>query len=177
MKNIKKINAILWIMNIIKEMKKYYEAQIDAATTTKAKAKLAEQYNKYVTDVLAPYVKKYGASIITDGYYNNDYLSNALADYIIIPADEYYSGKSPRSNYLKDLFHVGYRDKTALPSDKEVVAGYTKASEEMHKGYAASASSVLDTLIDAIKKGRLYASDADYSKIVRMKALLNAKSK
>jgi hypothetical protein len=158
-------------------MKKYYEAQIDAATNTTTKANLAKQYNKYVTDVLAPYVDKYGASIITDGYYNNDYLSNALAEYVIIPADKYYRGKTPRANYLKDLFHVGYNDKSALPSDKEVIAAYTKASKAMHEGYAASATSMLDTLLDAIKKGRMYASDADYSKIVRMKALLNAKSK
>lgn len=158
------------------EMKKYYEAQIDAAGSTKQKAKLAKTYNDYVTDALAPYIKKYGEGIIADGYYNNEYLANALAEYIIIPADEYYSGKTPRASYLKDLFHVGYRDGTKLPSDKEVIAGYEQARREMQKGYSASSASILDSLIEAIKKGRLYVSDRDYSKIVKMKAYLSSKS-
>ena len=159
-----------------KEMKTYYEAQINAASSTKQKAKLADQYNTYVTDALAPYVDKYGNGIIADGYYNNEYLSNALADYIIIPADKYYSGKSPRANYLKDLFGVGYRDKSNLPSDKEVIAGYEQARKEMQKGYVASSIATLDGVIDAIKRGRLYVSDGDYSRIVKMKAYLSSKS-
>lgn len=160
-----------------KEMKAYYEAQIDAASSTKSKAKLAKQYNRYVTDALAPFVEKYGAAIISDGKYNGEYLSNALADYIIIPADQYYSGKNPKSNYLKDLFHVGYHDKSALPSDNEVIEAYALAKKQMYAGYTASAIAILDTAIDAIKRGRMYVSDSDYSKLIRMKALLSARSK
>jgi len=160
-----------------KEMKEYYEAQIEATTSTKQKVKLAEQYNKYVTDALAPYVAKYGASIISDGYYNHDYLSNALAEYIIIPADKHYTGKTPRASYLKDLFGVGYRNKSNLPSDDEVVEAYTQAVKQMHAGYSASSVAILDKIIDAVKRGRLYASDADYSKIIKMKALQSARSK
>lgn len=160
-----------------KEMKSYYESQIEAASSTKQKAKLANQYNKYVTDALAPYVSKYGAGIIADGYYNHDYLSNALAEYIIIPADKYYTGKTPRASYLKDLFGVGYRNKSNLPSDDEVIEGYAQARKQMVEGYSASSAAILDRVIDAIKRGRLYVSDSDYSKIVRMRALLNARSK
>ena len=158
------------------EMKKYYEAQIDAAGSTKQKAKLAKQYNDYVTDALAPYIKKYGEGIIADGYYNNEYLSNALAEYIIIPADEYYSGKTPRANYLKDLFGVGYRNTKNIPSDKEVIEGYEAARRQMQKGFVASSIAILDRMINDIKRGRVYASDRDYSNLVRMKAYLNSKS-
>lgn len=159
-----------------KEMKAYYEAQIAAATTTNQKAKLAKQYNTYVTDALAPYVEKYGAAIVADGYYNGDYLSNWLSEYVIIPADKNYGGKSPHANYVKDLFHVGYRDSSALPSDSEVIEGYSQAKKQLVKGYNASASAMLDKLINAIKSGRVYASDTDYSKIVRMKALVSVRS-
>lgn len=162
--------------NNFKELKAYYEARIDAATNKKTKAKLADQYNTYVTDALAPLVNKYGAGIISDGYYNNNYLSNYLAEYIIIPADKSYGGKSPRANYLKDLFHVGYRDFSKEPSDKEVLEGYAQARKQMVAGYTASAIAVLDRTIDAIKKGQLHVTDIDYSKIIRMKALLSARS-
>lgn len=160
-----------------KEMKKYYEAEIEAATTAKAKAKIANQYNNYLTDKLAPYVQKYGAAIFSDSKYNGKYLSNELAEYVIIPADKYYRGKSPQASYLRDLFHVGYNDKSALPSDDEVIEGYAQARTQMVKGASASSAAILDQIIDAIKKGRLYATDSDYSKIVRMKALLSARSK
>lgn len=160
-----------------KEMKAYYEAQIDASTNKKTKVKLANQYNKYVTDALAPLVAKYGAGIIEDGYYNNNYLSNHLAEYIIIPADQYYTGKSPRASYLRDLFGVGYKNSSNEPSDKEVIEGYAKARKQMIAGNSASAIAALDRTIEAIKKGQLHVTDSDYSKIIRMKALLSARSK
>ena len=171
------VNGKIGEFDNFKEMKAYYESQIDAATTKKAKAKLANQYNTYLTDALAPLVKKYGAGIIGDGYYNNDYLSNHLADYVIIPADKYYVGKSPRASYLRDLFGVGYKDFSNEPSDEEVIEGYNNAFKQMQKGNSASAVTALDRTIDAIKKGQLHVTDSDYNKIIRMRALLSARSK
>lgn len=162
-----------------KEMKSYYEAQINAAGTTKQKAALADAYNKYVTDVLAPYVDAetgYGAAILTDGYYQGQNLAETLSDYIILPANKYYRGKSPRASYLKDLFGVGYRDKHNLPSDDEIIELFSGARAQAQKGATASALSMLDRAIEMVKKGGSYASDADYSKIVRLKALLGARS-
>lgn len=160
-----------------KEMKQYYEAQIEAATTTKQKAKLADKYNDILTDAITPYVNKYGAAILSDGYYNNQNLANSIAEYVILPADKYYYGKTPRASYLRDLFHVGYRDNSAMPSDKEVYEKYTSAMAKIHEGASASAAAMLDRLITDYKAGRLYISDYDYSRIIRMKAQLNARSK
>lgn len=171
----KKLESPVGEFKNFKEMKTYYEAQIDAASTTKQKAKLANQYNTYVTDALAPYVNEYGAAIINDGYYQGKGLANMLADYIILPADKYYRGKTPRASYLKDLFGVGYKDSHNLPSDEEVIEMFSNARNQIRKGATASATSILDRTIEQIKKGRLYASDLDYSKIVRLKALLGAK--
>ena len=160
-----------------KEMKQYYEAQIEAASTTKQKAKLADKYNSILTEAIAPYVHKYGAAILSDGYYNNQNLANSIAEYVILPADQYYYGKTPRASYLRDLFHVGYRDNSALPSDKEVYEKYTKALTKVHEGASATAAAMLDRLIRDYKDGRIYISDYDYSRIIRMKAQLNARSK
>lgn len=172
-----KLNSKVGEFDNFKEMKSYYEAEINAATTTKAKAKIANQYNKYVQDVIAPYVEKYGAAIVADGYYNGDYLANSIADFIILPADQYYRGKTPRASYLKDLFGVGYNNKENLPSDAEVIEGYTKALTEANKGNSASAASMLDRVIRDIKANRIYCDDKTYNKIVRLKALLSARSK
>jgi hypothetical protein len=160
-----------------KEMKEYYEAQIEAASTTKQKAKLANKYNDILTEAIAPYVNKYGAAILSDGYYNNQNLANSIAEYVILPADQYYYGKTPRASYLRDLFHVGYRDNSALPSDKEVYEKYTGALKKVHEGASATAAAMLDRLIRDYKDGRIYISDYDYSRIIRMKAQLNARSK
>ena len=160
-----------------KEMKEYYEAQIEAASTTKQKAKLANKYNDILTEAIAPYVHKYGAAILSDGYYNNQNLANSIAEYVILPADQYYYGKTPRASYLRDLFHVGYRDNSALPSDKEVYEKYTGALKKVHEGASATAAAMLDRLIRDYKDGRIYISDYDYSRIIRMKAQLNARSK
>lgn len=163
--------------NNFKEMKQYYEAQIEAATTTKQKAKLADKYNDILTEAIAPYVNKYGAAILSDGYYNNQNLANSIAEYVILPADQYYYGKTPRASYLRDLFHVGYRDNSAMPSDKEVYEKYTGAVAKIHQGASATAAAMLDRLLRDSKAGRIYISEYDYSRILRMKAQLNARSK
>ena len=159
-----------------KEMKAYYEAQIEAASTTKQKAKLADKYNDILKDAISPYIEEYGAAILADGYYNNQNLANSIAEYVILPADEYYYGKTPRASYLRDQFGVGYRNKDNLPSDKEVYEKYTNALKRVHEGASASASAMLDRLIRDYKNGRTYISGSDYSKIVRLKAQLNARS-
>lgn len=160
-----------------KEMKVYYEEQINAATSTKTKAKLAEKYNGYLKEALAPFVKEYGAAIFKDGYYNKEGLANSIADYVIIPADKYYRGKTPRASYLKDMFGVGYTDKSNLPSDDEIIERFVSALRAANSGSSASASRLLDGIIKDVKSGRLYATDRDYSRIVNMKALLSARSK
>lgn len=160
-----------------KEMKQYYETQIEAASTTKQKAKLANKYNDILTEAIAPYVNKYGAAILSDGYYNNQNLANSIAEYVILPADKYYYGKTPRASYLRDLFHVGYRDNSAMPSDKEVYEKYTQTLAKIHEGASATAAGMLDRLISDYKSGRIYISPYDYSRIVRMKSQLNARSK
>lgn len=163
--------------NNFKEMKSYYESLIDGATTTKKKASIAEKYNAYVFDVLAPYVEQYGAGIINDAYYNNTGLANYLADYIILPANQYYSGKSPRANYIKDYFGVGYRNGKNLPTDAEIYEKFVTAQNLAAKGAVSSSIAVLDNIIKLIKSGDLYSSDYDYSKIVNMRAILSARSK
>lgn len=160
-----------------KEMKTYYEKLIEGQTSKNKKVDLAMRYNTYVFDLLAPYAEKYGANIVNDGYFNGKGLANDLADYVILPADKNYGGKSPVSNYIKDVFNVGYRNGDALPSDKEVYERFITAQNLAMKGAVSSSLAILDGIIDAMKKGRMFVSDADYSRIINMRAVLSARSK
>lgn len=160
-----------------KEMKTYYEKLIDGATTKRQKVNLAMRYNTYVFDLLAPYAEKYGANIINDGYYNGTGLANDIADYVILPADQKYYGKTPVANYIKDVFNVGYRNGDALPSDVEIYEKFITAQNLMMKGSVSSAIAVLDNILDKVKRGQAHISDADYSRIINMRAILSARSK
>jgi len=172
-----KLDSAVGEFDNYKEMKTYYEKLIEGATSKQQKVNLAMKYNTYVFDLVAPYAEKYGANIVSDAYYNGKGLSQDLADYIILPADQNYTGKNPRANYIKDVFNVGYRKGAALPSDKEIYEKFIVAQNLMMKGATASAVTVLDAILDRIKKGKSYASDADYNKIINMRAILSARSK
>lgn len=173
-----KLDAPVGEFENFKEMKSYYESMIDATTSTSYKKTLAERYNQMVTDVLAPYVQQYGSGVISDAYFQGKgSLAQDIADYIIIPYGQNYQGKNPKANYLKDLFGVGSRYGVNLPSDAEVKERFASATALAVKGSNASAAAILDQIIDQVKKGTIYASDADYSKILRFKALLSARSK
>lgn len=160
-----------------KEMKTYYETLIANTTSKSQKVNLAMRYNTYVFDLIAPYAEKYGANIINDAYYNGKGLANDLADYVILPADQKYYGKTPVSNYIKDVFNVGFRNDGALPSDKEVIEKFIVAQNLMMKGSVSSSVAVLDSILKSIKKGTLYASNTDYNKIINMRAYLSARSR
>ena len=160
-----------------KEMKTYYEKLIDGATSKSQKVNLAMKYNTYVFDLVAPYAEKYGANIVNDGYFNGKGLANDLSDYVILPANQNYQGKSPITNYIKDVFNVGYRKGDALPSDKEVYERFITAQNLAMKGAVSSSIAVLDNILEAMRKGRMFVSDADYSKIINMRAILSARSK
>ncbi len=158
------------------EMKKYYEGLIAEAGTTKQKAKLANKYNEYVTDLMSPYIQKYGAAVFNNAYWDGDNVSEHFGKYIIIPADKYYTGKSPRSNYLKDLLHIGWRDGSALPSDKEIKEGLGRVAYALSTGKIASANSLVGRLLSQLASGKLHASKLDYYKLIRMRALMSSRS-
>ena len=158
-----------------KEMQEYYLEMINNASTTRQKAKLANTYNAYVEDVIAEAIADYGPAVLTETSYNGDGITNQISDYIIIPADKYYTGKTPKSNYLKDRFGVGYRNRVNLPSDDELVERWDTAKWLVANGKPASASALLESVVKNIKNGRLYASDVDYSNIIRLKSKLRSK--
>lgn len=161
-----------------KEMKAYYEARIAEATTTKSKAKLANMYNKYVTDIIEPYISNgYAAAAFNDIYWDGDNLSNKLGQYIILPADQYYGGKSPRTNYLKDMIGIGFKNSKNLPSDKDVQEQLNKVAVALSKGNISSASALVDNALLQLRKGYIHASPEDYDKLIRMRALLSSRSR
>lgn len=166
-----------------KEMKSYYEGLIDEASSTKQKAKLAEKYNDYVTDVISPYVEEYGGAIFNDAYWDGDNMSNHFGKYIIIPADQYYSGKSPRANYLKNKLGIGWANakhpeyNENLPSDKEVKENLNKVANALAKGQVSSAKALVDNALLQLRKGYVHAAPVDYDKLIRMRALLSSRSK
>lgn len=166
-----------------KEMKSYYEGLIDEASSTKQKAKLAEKYNDYVTDVISPYVEEYGGAIFNDAYWDGDNMSNHFGEYIIIPADQYYSGKSPRANYLKNKLGIGWANakhpeyNENLPSDKEVKENLNKVANALAKGQISSAKALVDNALLQLRKGYIHAAPVDYDKLIRMRALLSSRSK
>lgn len=166
-----------------KEMKSYYEGLIDEASSTKQKAKLAEKYNDYVTDVISPYVEEYGGAIFNDAYWDGDNMSNHFGKYIIIPADQYYSGKSPRANYLKNKLGIGWANakhpeyNENLPSDKEVKENLNEVANALAKGQISSAKALVDKALLQLRKGYVHAAPADYDKLIRMRALLSSRSK
>lgn len=166
-----------------KEMKSYYEGLIDEASSTKQKAKLAEKYNDYVTDVISPYVEKYGGAVFNNAYWDGDNVSNHFGEYIIIPADQYYNGKSPRANYLKNKLGIGWANakhpeyNENLPSDKEVKENLNEVAKALAKGQVSSAKALVDNALLQLRKGYIHAAPADYDKLIRMRALLSSRSK
>lgn len=166
-----------------KEMKSYYEGLIDEASSTKQKAKLAEKYNDYVTDVISPYVEKYGGAVFNNAYWDGDNISNHFGEYIIIPADQYYRGKSPRANYLKNKLGIGWSDakhpeyNENLPSDKEVKESLNDVAKALAKGRISSAKALVDNALLQLRKGYVHAAPVDYDKLIRMRALLSSRSK
>ena len=158
-----------------KELKAYYEEMIANASTKNQKVKYASQYNSYVTDIISEAIADYGPAVLNEATYNGKGLTNQISDYIIIPADKYYTGKSPRSSYLKDLFGVGYRNTKNLPSDDELREKWDTVRWLVSHGKPASASTILDTMVKNIKNGRWYASDVDYSNIIKLKSKLRSK--
>ena len=173
-----KLEAPIGEFKNYKEMKAYYEARISEATTTKQKAKLAGIYNEQVLDVITPYIEAgYGAAAFNNIYWDGDNLSNKLGPYIILPADKYYGGKYPRTNYLKDMLGIGYRDSKNLPSDKQVEEQLHKVAVSLSKGNISSASALVDNALVQLRKGYWHAAPADYDKLIRMRALLSSRSK
>ena len=159
-----------------KEMKAYYEDLIDNASTTKQKVKIAKEYNQMVEDVIAPYLEEYGESILNSAYWDGDYVSNHLGNYLIIPADTQYRGKTPYSNFLKDEFGVGYRDNKNLPSDKEIKEAIQKANQALAQGRMASTRAIVDNALVQSRRGTIHASDEDYEKLLRLRAMLSSRS-
>lgn len=158
-----------------KELQAYYEEMIANAGTKKQKVKLANQYNQYITDIISEAIAEYGPAVLTEATYNGKGITQQISDYIIVPADKYYTGKSPKSNYLRDLFGVGYRNGKNLPSDDELREKWDTVKWLVSHGKPASASTILDTMVKNIKNGRWYASDVDYSDIIRLKSKLRSK--
>lgn len=160
------------------EMKSYYEAQIAEATTTERKAKLANTYNEYVLGVISPYIEAgYGAAAFNNIYWDGDNICNKLGQYIILPADQYYGGKYPRTNYLKDMLGIGYRDSSNLPTDKQVNEQLSKVAKALANGQISSASALVDNALVQLRKGYWHAAPVDYNKLIRMRALLSSRSK
>lgn len=173
-----KLEAPIGEFKNYKEMKAYYETRISEATTTKQKAKLANIYNEQVLGVIAPYIEAgYGAAAFNNIYWDGDNLSNKLGPYIILPADKYYGGKYPRTNYLKDMLGIGYRDNKNLPSDKQIEEQLHKVAVSLSKGNISSASALVDNALVQLRKGYWHAAPADYDKLIRMRALLSSRSK
>ena len=160
-----------------KEMKSYYENMINSASTTKQKAKYAETYNGYVKEIIAAALadNKLDATVLNEATYNGKGLATQLSDYIIIPAGTYYTGKSPKTSYLKDLFEVGYKSRAKLPSDDEVREKWDTVKWLVSHGKPASAASVLEQTLRNVKNGSLYVSDVDYSNMVRLQSKLRSK--
>lgn len=159
-----------------KEMKAYYESLIDDATTTKQKAKIAREYNKFVEDVISPYLEEYGENVLNSSYWDGDYLSNHLGKYLIIPADTQYRGKTPYSNFLKDEFGVGFRDGKNLPSDDEIREAIAKANKALAQGRMASTKAIVDNALVQSRRGAVHASKEDYEKLLRLRAMLSSRS-
>ena len=159
-----------------KEMKAYYESLIDDATTTKQKAKIAKEYNKFVEDIISPYLEEYGENILNSSYWDGDYLSNHLGKYLIIPADTQYRGKTPYSNFLKDEFGVGFRDSKNLPSDDEIKEAIAKANKALAQGRTASTKAIVDNALVQSRRGAVHASKEDYEKLLRLRAMLSSRS-
>lgn len=159
-----------------KEMKAYYESLIDDAATTKQKAKIAKEYNKFVEDIISPYLEEYGENVLNSSYWDGDYLSNHLGKYLIIPADTQYRGKTPYSNFLKDEFGVGFRDSKNLPSDDEIKEAIAKANKALAQGRMASTKAIVDNALVQSRRGAVHASKEDYEKLLRLRAMLSSRS-
>ena len=171
----------------LEESKKNYEAKISAIDdiyTSRKKAQqkkseLAREHNEYVLDIIAPYVDKYGSGVLD--YYDRgekEGMANMVSELLIIPADEmrkYGLNRSPQKNMLKDIFGVGYKNNSNLPSDTEFYQKFNKVLRNIEQGKTASASTSLDRIIKEVGRGSYGVSGSDWARVVRYREIINGR--
>lgn len=154
-------------------LKKDYTSRLADARARKDKATIAALEAEYINmldEKLAPYIDKYGVSLLDQNY---DFAKEA-ASYVLIPSSDYfkYTGENANLKWLKDHYGIGYKNSSALIADSDYMGAYEKFVNSTIRGNAAEARARAEAILKNIANGRYTVSDKQYNEIVRLTSKL-----
>ena len=161
----------------MKALKNAYNDKIQSYRSQKnwnAVRMLQDEYASKLDNLLAPFVDKYGRSILFKDYG----LAEKAAELVIIPMDDKqtgrYDGASQNRNWLQDRYGVGYNDDSALLGGQSYYEAYNKLLKETLGGKAGLAATRANAMLQAIAAGRMVVTEQQLSNLIELEARLRA---
>lgn len=161
----------------MKALKNAYNDKIQSYRSQKnwnAVRMLQDEYANKLDNLLAPFVDKYGRSILFKDYG----LAEKAAELVIIPMDDKqtgrYDGANQNRNWLQDRYGVGYNDNSALLGGQSYYEAYNKLLKETLGGKAGLAATRANAMLQAIAAGRMVVTDQQLTNLIELEARLRA---
>lgn len=161
----------------MKALKNAYNDKIQSYRSQKnwnAVRMLQDEYANKLDNLLAPFVDKYGRSILFKDYG----LAEKAAELVIIPMDDKqtgrYDGASQNRNWLQDRYGVGYNNDSALLGGQSYYEAYNKLLKETLGGKAGLAATRANAMLQAIAAGRMVVTEQQLSNLIELEARLRA---
>lgn len=161
----------------MKALKNAYNDKIQSYRSQKnwnAVRMLQDEYANKLDNLLAPFVDKYGRSILFKDYG----LAEKAAELVIIPMDDKqtgrYDGANQNRNWLQDRYGVGYNDNSALLGGQSYYEAYNKLLKETLGGKAGLAATRANAMLQAIAAGRMVVTEQQLSNLIELEARLRA---
>lgn len=161
----------------MKALKNAYNDKIQSYRSQKnwnAVRMLQDEYANKLDNLLAPFVDKYGRSILFKDYG----LAEKAAELVIIPMDDKqtgrYDGASQNRNWLQDRYGVGYNDNSALLGGQSYYEAYNKLLKETLGGKAGLAATRANAMLQAVAAGRMVVTEQQLSNLIELEARLRA---
>ena len=161
----------------MKALKNAYNDKIQSYRDQKnwdAVRMLQDEYANKLDNLLAPFVDKYGRSILFKDYG----LAEKAAELVIIPMDDKqtgrYDGASQNKVWLQDRYGVGYNNDSALLGGQSYYEAYNKLLKETLGGKAGLAATRANAMLQAIAAGRMVVTEQQLSNLIELEARLRA---
>ena len=161
----------------MKALKNAYNDKIQSYRSQKnwnAVRMLQDEYANKLDNLLAPFVDKYGRSILFKDYG----LAEKAAELVIIPMDDKqtgrYDGASQNKVWLQDRYGVGYNNDSALLGGQSYYEAYNKLLKETLGGKAGLAATRANAMLQAIAAGRMVVTEQQLSNLIELEARLRA---
>ena len=161
----------------MKALKNAYNDKIQSYRDQKnwdAVRMLQDEYANKLDNLLAPFVDKYGRSILFKDYG----LAEKAAELVIIPMDDKqtgrYDGASQNKVWLQDRYGVGYNNDSALLGGQSYYEAYNKLLKETLGGKAGLAATRANAMLQAVAAGRMVVTEQQLSNLIELEARLRA---